>query len=298
MLADQVLADRENTHFDVRRALAGEDLVVPDHVLHVERDLLAGLVAHQVVDLLRVLLQVDRRHLAKPRERLLPRHADDEAVVLPLVAGSELLQGRGNQLVAVGVGLREDFGVFDDVEGDGLELAVRGGPQLEGLQRTLPDVDAPHGIASSHSTTSVQRSFRLSAVSSRSSVLRRQRAALGAAWTAPAPSCDRRRWSSPRPGGRQTPRLTRASLMRREVRSDVKECIDCPRVAARGCRRRSTPTATSGNDYLCMRPFAAAMLLSPSGGQSRFQDRIIRTCRLAYLLLICLTPLGRSWFLP
>ena len=63
----------------------------------------------------------------------------------------ELVQRLAGQLVGVGVGLAEDFGMFDIVEGGGDELSINF-LEADGLQAALAEVDAPDAVlGSSHS---------------------------------------------------------------------------------------------------------------------------------------------------
>ena len=99
-------------------ASAAHPLVVPDHVVQVEGDLLPGFVADDVGD----LLGLDRRQLDEPRQARLPRHGDRHPVAQHRVPREELLQGIADQLGRVGAGLAEDLGVLDVVEGLGDDL--------------------------------------------------------------------------------------------------------------------------------------------------------------------------------
>jgi len=70
-------------------------------------------------------------------------HADGDGIATQVVAGQELLERLARELVGVGIGLAEDLGVFDVVEGRGRErtFVVLEAERLEG---TLAEVDAPH----------------------------------------------------------------------------------------------------------------------------------------------------------
>ena len=110
-------------------------------------DLLARLVAHQVVDLLRVLLQINRRHLAEPRKCLLPGNPHHELIPLPVVAVGEFLQGRTDQLVPVRIRLRQNLGMVDHVERNRFHLTVVRRPQLDRLEPALSDINTPDSVS-------------------------------------------------------------------------------------------------------------------------------------------------------
>ncbi len=129
-------------------AAAGHLLIVPDDVFQREGDLLPRFVAHDVGNLFRL----DRRQLDEPRQTALAGHRDRHPVALQLVARQKLPQRVAHQLDRVGLGLAENFRVFDEVERVGRDPArvvlVRHAPQ--GLERALTDVDTPNRIARGH----------------------------------------------------------------------------------------------------------------------------------------------------
>src|SRR5262249_23706484 len=88
------------------------------------------------------LLLLDRRQFDEAGQARLPRHADADDVAAQGVVGQELLQRLADELVGVGVGLAEDLGILDVVEGGGDDLAVDL-LQSDRLEGTLPQVDAP-----------------------------------------------------------------------------------------------------------------------------------------------------------
>ena len=95
---------------------AGADLlVVPDDLVEVEGDLLLGLEADDVGD----LLFFDRRQLDEAGQAALAGDADGHDVAAEVVARQELLEGLAGQLIGVGVGLAEDLGMLDVIEGGG-----------------------------------------------------------------------------------------------------------------------------------------------------------------------------------
>src|SRR5205085_1138607 len=89
------------------------------------------------------LLLLDRRQLDEAGQAALAGHADADDVAPDLVAREELLQRLAAELVGVGVGLAEDLGVLDEVEGGGGHLPVLL-DEADGLQAALPQVDAPN----------------------------------------------------------------------------------------------------------------------------------------------------------
>ena len=110
--------------------VAGADLlVVPDDLVERERDLLLGLELDDVGD----LLLFDRRQLDEAGQAGLAGDADGDLVALDRVAREELLQRLAGELVGVGVGLGEDLGVLDVVEGGGGD----GLPSISSSRRAL-----------------------------------------------------------------------------------------------------------------------------------------------------------------
>src|SRR5205085_1036578 len=117
---------------------AGADLLeVPDDLVEVEGDLLLGLEADDLAD----LSLLDGGQLDEAGQAALPGDADGDHVAPQAVARQKLLQSLARQLVGVGVGLAEDLGVLDVIEGGGLEFAVDL-LKADGLEGALPQVDA------------------------------------------------------------------------------------------------------------------------------------------------------------
>ena len=117
---DHVALDGEQADLGLHGEAVGDDagadlLEVPDDLVQGEGDLLLGLEADDVGD----LLFLDGRQLDEAGQAALAGHADGDHVALEGVARQELLQGLAGQLVGVGVGLAEDLGVLDVVEGGG-----------------------------------------------------------------------------------------------------------------------------------------------------------------------------------
>ncbi len=139
---DHVALHGEQADFGLDEAvgqLADADLlVVPDDLVEVERDLLLGLEADDVGD----LLFLDRRQLDEAGQAALAGHADGDLVAAEVVARQELFQRLAGQLVGVGVGLAEDLGMLDVVEGGGGDFAVDQF-QADGLEGALAEIDAP-----------------------------------------------------------------------------------------------------------------------------------------------------------
>ena len=120
-------------------AAADHLLIVPDDVFQREGNLLPGFVLDDVGNLLRF----DRRQLDEPRQTALARDRDRHLVAADLVAREELLEGLAHQLHGVGLGLAEDLGVFDVVEGVGRRLVPRSSP---GRQRSALSAHWPISI--------------------------------------------------------------------------------------------------------------------------------------------------------
>ena len=72
-----------------------------------------------------------------------------DEVALEVVAGEELLQRLAGELVGVGVGLGEDLGVLDEVEGGGRDDVVDQF-QPEGFDGTLAYVNPPDAVLHCH----------------------------------------------------------------------------------------------------------------------------------------------------
>ena len=153
---DGVALHGEQADFRLQReafflAAAAHPLVVPDHVVQIEGDLLAGFVADDVGD----LLGFHRRQLDEPRQAALAGNRNRHPVAVHLVAREELPQRVGDQFGGVGVRLAEDLRILDEVECLDYDLVgVVAGTAAQCLQRTLPDVDSPHCVASGHAAIS------------------------------------------------------------------------------------------------------------------------------------------------
>ena len=133
--------EREAVHFGAAAHL----LVVPDHVVQIERDLLARLVFHNV----RNLLGVDRGRLEELGQPALTGNRNGHLVALHVVSAQKLLQRVAHQLLWVRFRLTQDLGVFDIVEriGDHFVAVARATQRLE---RALPDINPPHASISCH----------------------------------------------------------------------------------------------------------------------------------------------------
>ena len=140
VITNQVALHREDADFDVRGVLLLESLVVPDHLVHVEGDLLFRLVAHDFGD----FLGFHRGELAEAGQGVLARHAHHDRGVGNVVAGKEGLQRRGDQRLVVRVGLRKDLLVLDEIHREQFELPLRPRTELERFEGTLADVESPN----------------------------------------------------------------------------------------------------------------------------------------------------------
>ena len=81
---------------------------------------------------------------------MLTRYADDHLVFRDVVAGEELLEGALNQRRAIGVRLRQNLGVLDEVMGEDLNISVGTGPELHGRQGTSADINPPNRLCARH----------------------------------------------------------------------------------------------------------------------------------------------------
>ena len=108
----------------------GHRLVVPYDVGQIKRDLLAGLVADDIGD----LLDFDRRRLEELGEPTLAGDADADLLIEGVVPLQQLLHRLGDQLFRVRFRLTQNLGVFDVVEGIGNGLTVDEGT-AERLER-------------------------------------------------------------------------------------------------------------------------------------------------------------------
>ena len=156
---DLVALHREQADFGLQReailfAAAVHLLVVPDDVFQRKGNLLPGFVLDDVGNLLRF----DRRQLDEPRQAALARHGNRHLVAAHSIARKEQFERLAHQLSRVGVRLAENLGVFDVIEGIGLDqvvLIVR--PAAQRLQRALPNIDTPHGVRLRHRAIPVPR---------------------------------------------------------------------------------------------------------------------------------------------
>ena len=80
-----------------------------------------------------------------------PGTRDRHLAALQVVPLQERLQRLADQLLGVGVGLAEDLGIFDEVEGLGRHLVGSlARHQLQRLQRGLADIERPDGLDLRH----------------------------------------------------------------------------------------------------------------------------------------------------
>ena len=145
---------REDAHFGFQDKAfhfhpAGDLLVVPDHVVQVEGDLLPGLVLDDVRD----PLGLDRRQLDEPGQAALARHRNGHPIAANTVPRLELRQGVADQLLRVGARLGENLGILDVVErlGDDL-IRVTVQTASHRLQRRIADVNSPDRFDFGHGT--------------------------------------------------------------------------------------------------------------------------------------------------
>ena len=93
-------------------ASAAHALVIPDHVVQVEGNLLPRFVADDVGD----FLGLDRRQLDEPRQAGLARNRNRYPITLHRIARKKLLERIADQLGGIGARLTENFRILDVVE--------------------------------------------------------------------------------------------------------------------------------------------------------------------------------------
>src|SRR5262249_42914085 len=111
-------------------------------------NLLDGFEAHD----LRYLFRLNGRKLDESREARLTGDADSVLAALLRVPLDESRQGGLDQFILVVAGVGEDGFMLDDVEIVNLKL-ISLAHQLDGLERSVPDIDPPceiscHGVSS------------------------------------------------------------------------------------------------------------------------------------------------------
>ena len=114
---DRFLLHREQTDFGVERDPVDLGtthlLIVPDHVIQLERDLLLRF----ILDDVRNLLRIHWRWLEKTSQPSLARYRHRYLVALNLISREELLDRVPNQLLRVSsIWLTQDFRVLDVIE--------------------------------------------------------------------------------------------------------------------------------------------------------------------------------------
>ena len=150
MLAYQFAFHCEDADLQVRRIILLKRLVIPDHFVHVERDLLIGLVSNNVRD----ALGGDGRQLRETRQGVLAGHAHHHKILGNVIVRQEPLQGAVDQFHAIGVRLSEYLGVLDEIVRHELNLAVAGQAKFDGLEGAAPEVNAPNGLTARHAVSS------------------------------------------------------------------------------------------------------------------------------------------------
>ncbi len=110
---------------------AAHALVVPDHIVQIEGDLLPGLVPDDIGD----FLGLDRGQADEARQAALPGDRNGHPRPPHAVARQELGEGLVDQFGRVGARLVEELGVLDEIEGLGHKLpGLVAGPATQGLQ--------------------------------------------------------------------------------------------------------------------------------------------------------------------
>src|SRR5262249_8256579 len=134
-------------------------LEIPDDLVERKRNLLFGLEAHDVGD----LLFFDRRELDEAGQTALAGDADHDRIAFEIIAREELFESLARQLIRVRVRLTENLRMFDVVEGGGGDLPVHV-LQANGFQSALTQVNAPnagsrcrHGLSPSSVSREIRR---------------------------------------------------------------------------------------------------------------------------------------------
>src|SRR5208282_4756124 len=89
------------------------------------------------------LFFLDGRQLDEACQTALARNANGDDVRADVVARQELFHRLARELVGVGIGLAEDLGVLDVIEGGSGNLAADVF-QTNGFESALPQVNAPN----------------------------------------------------------------------------------------------------------------------------------------------------------
>ena len=151
-LVDLISLHGKQTHFGFHQKTVNltrttHHLVVPDHVIQGERDLLSSFEA----DDLRQPFHVDGRRLKESRQTVLAGNRDRHPVAADLIASQKLCQRLADQLLGIRIGLAQNLRVFDVVERRRHQHAVlRVVLTAHGLERTVTDIDAPNTCLRSH----------------------------------------------------------------------------------------------------------------------------------------------------
>ena len=135
---------RKQTDFTFQRVAfldhaAGHQLMIPDHVGQVERDLLSRFVLTMSAIFL-TSTGGGLKNLAKP---LWPGTLMQTRIIERVVAFQQLLERIGNQFLGHRLGLTENLGVLDVIKGIGNDFAVLQ-RTMQRLQRRLSDLDSPN----------------------------------------------------------------------------------------------------------------------------------------------------------
>ena len=149
---DAFLLHREEADFRPQHEAAfldtaTERLVIPNHVFQRERNLLLGFVADDLVH----STGFHGGELNESGQRRLTGNADGDQVPFGLVARQKSGDRGLDQLIRHGVGLAEDFRMWDVIERDRDDLTSRFGiAEANRFQTGLADVDAPNGLSIRH----------------------------------------------------------------------------------------------------------------------------------------------------
>jgi len=120
VLANQLPLHGEDPDLQVRKPLLLECLVVPDHLIQVERNLLIGFIPDNV----RNPLRRHRRQLGEPGQGMLARDVDHDLVLGDVAAREKLLERTADQGGSIRVRLRENLCVLDVIHVEDVDPAV------------------------------------------------------------------------------------------------------------------------------------------------------------------------------
>ena len=134
-----IVLDKEYPCDNVRRVRHSDRLVVPDHVIHIERNLLLSFEFHNLWN----LFDINRRKSHESRLAVTPRNSHHHFAAFEAVFLSEFFQTRANSLVVAGCRQgRQRFRVVHRREITDLDTIPQN-LQFDSSQAILTHIDAP-----------------------------------------------------------------------------------------------------------------------------------------------------------